>query len=123
MTKRLVTGILASVAVAACATAPPGPPPFDPAGSYQYAADVNGQTFPGTMNITEGDDGYTGSIASDMFPTISITSVEVMDQTITIVAAGPDGTLTIRGTVSGEAIEGTWAMGDGGGSFTATRSG
>ena len=123
MLKRLATGFLAATALAACATAPAGPPPFDPVGSYTYAADVNGQIIPGTMTIELGDDGYTGSIRSDAFPPLDVLSVDVEDQTITIHVAGPEGPLTITGTISGATIEGTWAMGEGTGSFTATKTG
>lgn len=123
MSRRLLTGLLAAAALSACATAPPGPPPFDPVGSYTYAADVNGQILPGTMTIERGDDGYTGSIMSDAFPPLDVLSVEVEDQVVTIQVAGPEGPLTIAGTVSGDTIEGTWAMGEGTGTFTATKSG
>ena len=123
MRKRLATGFLAATALAACATAPAGPPPFDPLGSYTYAADVNGQIIPGTMTIELGDDGYTGSIRSDAFPPLDVLSLDVEDQTITIHVAGPEGPLTIAGTISGATIEGTWAMGEGTGSFTATKTG
>ena len=123
MSRRFLTGLLAAAALAACATAPAGPPPFDPVGSYTYAADVNGQIIPGTMTVERGDDGYTGSVASDMFPPLSILSVEVDGQTVTIEVAGPEGQLLIAGTVSGDTIEGTWAMGEGSGTFTATKSG
>ena len=123
MSRRLATGFLAATAVAACATAPAGPPPFDPVGSYTYAAGVNEQILPGTMTIQRGDDGYTGSVTSDAFPPLAILSVEVEDQTVTIEVAGPEGRLLIVGTVSGDTIEGTWAMGEGTGTFTATKSG
>ena len=123
MSIRFVTGLLAAAALAACATAPAGPPPFDPVGIYTCAADVNGQILPGMMTINRGDDGYTGLFTSDVLPPIAILSVVVDGQTVTIEAAGPEGQLLITGTVSGNTIEGTWAMGEGTGSFTATKSG
>ncbi len=56
----VATAVLAfaSVAIAsACATTPSGPPPFDPVGSYEYTAYFEGQPLPGTMTITEGEEG------------------------------------------------------------------
>lgn len=123
MSRRLLSGLLGATALAACATAPAGPPPFDPVGSYTYVADVNGQDFPGTMTIEQDGDGYTGSIMSDAFPPLPILSVEVADQTVTIQATGPEGPLTITGMVIESTIEGTWAMGEGSGSFTAAKTG
>ena len=123
MNGRLLSGMLATAALAACATAPAGPPPFDPVGSYTYAADVDGQNFPGTLTIEQGEDGYTGSVMSDMFPPLPILSVVVEDQTITIEVTGPEGLLTIVGTALENTIEGTWAMGEGSGAFTATKTG
>lgn len=123
MSRRLLTGLFAAAALAACATAPTGPPPFDPVGTYSYAADVDGQNFPGTMSIEMGEGGYTGSVMSDAFPPLPIQSVEVDGQTVTILVSGPEGPLTIVGTVIENVIEGTWEMGEGSGSFTATKSG
>ena len=123
MSTRLLTGLFAAAALAACATAPAGPPPFDPVGTYNYAADVDGQNFPGTMSIEMGEGGYTGSVMSDAFPPLPIQSVEVDGQTVTILVSGPEGPLTIVGTVIENVIEGTWEMGEGSGSFTATKSG
>lgn len=122
MSRRLLCGLLAA-SLAGCATAPPGPPPFDPVGSYNYVADVDGQDFPGTMMITRDEDGYGGSVMSDAFPPLPILSVEVEDQTVTIEVTGPEGLLTIVGTVAENTIEGTWAMGEGSGTFTATKTG
>lgn len=123
MSRRIPTAALALAALAACATTPAGPPPFDPVGSYTYSADLDGQILRGTMTVQQGEDGYTGSVMSDMFPPLPVLSVEVEEQTITITVAGPEGYLTIAGTIAGTTIEGTWAMGEGTGTFTATKTG
>ena len=113
---------VASLAVtSACATTPAGPPPFDPIGSYTYTAYMDGQPIPGTMNITEGETGYEGSIRNDMFPPISITSVVVDGQAGTIEAVGPGGPVIIEFLATEGSIEGTWVMGEQGGNFTATK--
>ena len=123
MTRSILTSILAATTLTTCATGPSGPPPFDPAGSYQYTADVDGQAVPGSMTIEEAEDGFTGLIHSDMFPPIPINSVTVVDQTVTIEASGPNGPLLIEFLVADGVLDGTWAMGEQGGTFSATRSG
>ena len=122
----VITIVVAIVAVAtatACATAPAGPPPFDPVGSYEYTAYLEGQPLPGTMTITEGEAGYEGTILSDAFPPIPVTSVVVEGQAVTIEAAGPGGLVVLTFTVTEGSIQGTWTMGEQGGDFTATKTG
>ena len=123
MTRLLLTSTLAATILTACASGPSGPPPFDPVGSYQYTADVDGQAVPGSLTIEEAEDGYTGLIHSDMFPPIPINSVTVVEQVVTIEAAGPNGPLLIEFLVADGVLDGTWAMGEQGGTFSATRSG
>ena len=124
MTSRHLTTILAATTLAACASGPSGPPPYDPVGTYEFAAMAEGQRITGTMTIEEDEDGYTGILraASVPMPPAPISAVEVVDQTVTIHADGPEGPLIIALTVSETGLEGTWAMGDGTGAFTATRS-
>lgn len=115
---------LAALAAAfACATTPAGPPPFDPVGSFEYTAYVEGQPLSGTMTIEEAEEGYEGTILSAAFPPIPITSVTVEGQAGTIEAVGPGGPLLIEFTATDDLIQGTWAMGEEGGDFTATRTG
>lgn len=130
MTTRLLTatpaacGLLAATTLAACASGPSGPPPYDPVGTYEFTAMAGGQTITGTMTVEEGEDGYTGVLraVSVPMPPGPITAVEVVDQTVTIHADGPDGPLIIALTVTETGLEGTWAMGQETGTFTATRS-
>lgn len=121
MTRSILTALAAITATAACATTPAGPPPFDPVGSYTYTALMEGQPLPGTMTITEGEDGYEGTIRSDMFPPIAITAVVVEGQTGMIEAAGPNGPIVIEFVATEAMIEGTWVMGEQGGNFSAAR--
>ena len=124
MTTRLLTASLAATTLAACASGPSGPPPYDPVGTYEFTAMAGGQTITGTMTIEEGEDGYTGVLraVSVPMPPGPITAVEVADQTVTIHADGPDGPFIIALTVTETGLEGTWAMGQETGTFTATRS-
>lgn len=124
MTTRLPTAILFTTLLAACASGPSGPPPYDPVGAFEFTAMAGGQTITGTMTIEEGDAGYTGILRaiSVPMPPGPIHAVEVVDQTVTIHADGPDGPLVIALTVTETGLEGTWAMGQETGTFTATRS-
>lgn len=124
MTSRHLTFSLVATLLTACASGPSGPPPYDPVGSYEFTTVAEGQTILGTMTIEAGADGYTGFIRATTvpMPPAPIASVEVVDQTVTILADGPEGMLTIALTVTDTGLEGTWAMGDGTGTFTATRS-
>ncbi len=124
MNKRRLTGILTATLVAACATGPSGPPPFDPVGTYDFTADLAGEDLTGTMIIEATEDGYTGELSTPMIPIppAPINSVEVVDRTVTIEADGPEGLLLIELMVTETALEGTWVMGEGSGVFRATRS-
>ena len=124
MTIRLLTATLAAATLAACASGPSGPPPFDPVGTYEFTATIDVQTITGTMTIESGEDGYTGILRSVSvpMPPAPIHSVEVVDRTVTIHADGPDGPLVIALAVTEAGLDGTWAMGDEIGAFTATRS-
>lgn len=114
--------LIAATLAASCATGPSGPPPFDPVGTYAYSAEVDGQIIPGSMTIEAAEDGYTGQIMSDFFPAIPINAVIVVDQAVTIEASGPDGPLLIDFVAVEGTLDGTWAMGDQGGNFSATKS-
>ena len=118
------TAALLAITLAACASGPSGPPPYDPAGAWEFTAMAEGQTIIGTMTIEAAEEGYTGVLRSETLPMppAPINAVEVVDQTVTILADGPEGPLTIAPTVTETGLDGTWAMGDGTGSFTATRS-
>lgn len=124
MNGRRLIGIISAAMAAACATGPSGPPPFDPVGTYDVSADLNGETLTGTMIIKAAGDGYTGELSTPMLPIppSPINSVEVVDQSVTIEADGPEGLLLIELVVTDTGLEGTWSMGEGGGIFTATRS-
>lgn len=124
MTSRHFTTLLLATTLAACASGPSGPPPYDPVGTYEFIAMVETESLMGTMTIEAAEDGYTGILqaVSLPMPPAPINAVEVVDQTVTILADGPDGPLTIALTVTETGLEGTWAMGNETGAFTATRS-
>ncbi len=122
MKRRAPLALIAATLAAACATGPSGPPPFDPVGTYSYSAEVDGQIIPGSMTIEAAGDGYAGQIRSDFFPAIPINAVTVVDQAVTIEASGPDGPLLIEFVAVESTLDGTWAMGEQGGTFSATKA-
>ena len=93
---------------AACASGPSGPPPFDPVGTYDVSADLNGETLTGTMIIEAAGDGYTGELSTPVLPIppSPINSVEVADQNVTIEADGPEGLLLIELVVTDTGLGG-----------------
>lgn len=109
------------VLVAACASGPSGPPPFDPVGTYSYSANLEGMTISGTMTIDGSEGAYTGMLQSDM-GNVPINSVMVVGQAVTIEGSGPDGPLTLEFVVTDGAFTGTWAMGGMGGSFMGSKT-
>lgn len=74
------------------------------------------------MTISGLEGSYSGQITSDMLPPISITSVEVVDNLVTVIAAGPEGELYIQMTMDGAAFTGSWSMGGMGGSFEGRKT-
>ena len=93
-------------------------------GTYEFTAVAEGQTITGTMTIEADEEGYSGILRATTvpMPPAPIASVEVVDQTVTILADGPEGPLTIALTATETGLDGTWAMGDATGTFTAVRS-
>lgn len=122
MNRRVPLALIAAAVAASCATGPSGPPPFDPVGTYSYSAEVDGEIVPGSMTIEAAEDGYTGQILSDFFPPIPINAVTVLDQAVTIEASGPNGPLVIEFMAVEGTLGGTWAMGEQGGTFSATKA-
>lgn len=122
MTRRRLTTLPIALLLAGCASAPQGPPPFDPAGTYDYSASLEGMVIAGTMTIEGAEGAYGGQMLSDAAPPIPINSVVVEGQAITIEASGPQGPLTIQITASGSSVEGTWTMGGMSGSFSGTKT-
>lgn len=122
MTRRRLTTLPVALLLAGCASAPQGPPPFDPAGTYDYSASLEGMVISGTMTIDGTDGAYGGRMLSDIAPPIPINSVVVEGQAITIEASGPEGPLTIQLTASGSSVAGTWSMGGMSGSFSGNKT-
>lgn len=120
MATRLLILTLVSTFSTACASAPPGPSPDSLAGTYEFTVTSNTRTIPGVLTIEKGEDGYTGSLRSEG-ELVPILSVAVADQKVTIRANSPAGPLVIEASVTETGLEGTWRIGEGAGSFRATK--
>lgn len=127
MTRKCFAGAFLAFALVACAgppPEPPAPPPLDPTGSYAFTAEVEGMVMTGTLTIEGAEGAYTGTLTSDDgTPPISISSVVVVDQSMTIEASGPMGPLSIEVVVSADGVaDGSWSMGGMSGGFSATKN-
>lgn len=109
-------------ALSGCASTPQGPPPFDPVGSYTYQAEAQGQLVGGQITITGSEGAYGGQITSDLLPPIAITGVEVVDNLVTVIAAGPEGELYVEMTMDGPTFTGSWSMAGMGGGFEGRKN-
>ncbi len=110
---------LAVALLAGCATlGSPGPAPFQPAGTYDFTADVMGDLVTGTIRIEGAPGDYRAVLTSTMAPgEARARSVRVEDQTITIHLDmdSPMGFVPVQleYTVDDDRFTGTWsAMGD-----------
>ncbi len=122
LTNRHVAILFLASMGSACASAPSGPPPFDPVGTYEYSAAVEGMTATGSMTIEGSPGAYRGTITSHMFPTLRIRSVTVTEQVVTIAASGPEGPLTLEFTMTDGTFDGSWTLADMSGRFSGTKT-
>jgi hypothetical protein len=84
--KQLMTVVVATVAVTACAApvqqAPVTPPPqqqaqpaFDPVGSYDFTTDFQGTAVRGALHIRRTEQGLAGTLVTDMTGDLPFTRV------------------------------------------------
>lgn len=99
-----VTRPTASPAPSAAATA------INPVGIYDFSTNAEGMEVTGTITIETREGGLGGSIATSATSPAAISSVATRDSTITVVAGGPEGQVTMEFTVSGETISGGWTF-------------
>jgi len=102
-------GVFASVAfAAACASAPAGPRPVDPVGTFDFTTSMDGTAIEGTITIQRAQNGYTGSLTTNVTEPIPVSSVVVEGQKVTVVANAPDGPVTMVFTFTGNDFTGNW---------------
>lgn len=116
MVRRFASPGLLAVLLLACGGGPPpeppAPPPLDPVGVYDVTVEAQGMSLGGVMSIEgSADEGYTGSIDTDMGGA-SIVDIMVVGQEVTF--SVPDAGAQVRLVFEGDEFSGglTGAMGD-----------
>ena len=120
LTKTLALCLLAGACASAQVT-PDAPAAMDPVGAYDFTTTVEGTVVSGTITITQGTNGYGGSISTDATETIPVRSVAVEGQKLTVLADSPDGPVTFTMTMDGDAFVGTWSYAGMSGAHTGKR--
>ena len=100
MFKRLTTAALFGFVLSACAGGPPpeppGPPPLDPVGTYDFTVAAEGMEIIGTMIIQGSEEeGYTGSMDTDMGGA-AVTDIVVDGQIMTFFIPEADASARIE---------------------------
>ncbi len=124
MRARMLPGLFALVAwTAACQPAPPpAPPPVDPVGSFTFESTFQGQPITGTFVITEGTNGYRGSLSVAGLGSFPITGVTVAGQEMTLSVSAEGDPVDIVLVFTGDTFTGSWSSSTDGGSITGSRS-
>lgn len=123
MWTRMTIGLLAAVALTACASAGTDEPAdIDPVGSYALTTEIQGTMVNGRMRIRGEPGAYTGSVYTDITGQLPITSLSVEGTRVFITASTPDGPADIRLTFREDAFTGTWALGPDGGTIQGRRT-
>jgi hypothetical protein len=109
-------------APAAAAAPPSAPAAVNPVGKYEFTTSLQGQMLTGTMEITGTLGAYAGRITSSATEPISITTVTVEGQNMTVVGETPNGPLTIKMTFAeAGAFTGNWTLAGDGATLTGKR--
>jgi hypothetical protein len=102
----------AKPAPAPAPAAAPAAANFDPVGSYNVNLTAQGQAMAVLAKIEKkADGGYTGTVTSEAFPPLPITSVKVDGNKVKLTLTAPDGQeATINFEMKGNDFEGEWFM-------------
>lgn len=92
------------------AAAQPAAPAFDPVGTFSFAADVEGTTRGGTLEIRRNDQGsLVGTVHSDE-GSVPLDAVAVEGRTMRVTFAMPDGTgVVFLLQFQGDDYTGSWS--------------
>ena len=117
-----VLTVFAAVLITACASAPRAPA-FDPVGTYDFSADVQGTAMAGTLQLRRTDQGLTGSFSTPASGEISLESVTTEGRKLMLKARLPDGEVTMNLDFAADyRFTGDWSLSAGmGGSISGTR--
>lgn len=83
---------------------------YTPAGTWEYTVkDTPMGDAAGTMNITSGDDGFTGKLITDNFGEGNMENLTIVDNQLTasVYLAGPGITVDVKGLFEGETFTGS----------------
>jgi hypothetical protein len=98
----------------------------DVAGRYVYTLQATGQGDPssGVFTVAGGPGNWSGTLQAEGAAGVSLTSVEVRGNRITLTLDGGDqGVLVIDVTLEGTAISGTWRLAGEEGEVTGRKTG
>jgi hypothetical protein len=123
MLKRIPAALFLGLILGACSGGPPpeppAPPPFNPVGTYDFVAGMEGMEIGGTMTITgSAEEGYSGSLDTEM-GAASMSDIAVDSQTVTFYIPDADADVSI--TFDGDEFTGTLAGAMGSGYFNGTK--
>lgn len=107
--------------IAACASAPRGPAPLNPAGVFEFETTVDGGPVTGSVEITGQPDTYTGTIRTSVTQDMPIAGVAVDGNLLVVTADTPDGVLTLRMRFTGDEFTGGWTLAGDGAPLTGRR--
>jgi hypothetical protein len=71
-------------------------PAFDPAGTYDFTAEFQGQTVPGTLHLRRSEQGLAGSLVTGMSGELPFSSIAMDGRRAELRAATPQGDLIMR---------------------------
>ncbi|HSJ25693.1 MAG TPA: hypothetical protein VK929_13545 [Longimicrobiales bacterium] len=129
---RVIPAFLAvALGTTACAApaqqAEPAPQPaqqaFDPSGTYDFTTDVQGTAVRGIMVIRRGDQGYTGSLTTDVTGELPFNRILFEGRRGELRAATPQGDMVMRiEFLDEDRFQGGWEVAGGmSGGATGTR--
>lgn len=118
--KRLLAALLVLFA-AACASTPPGPPPFNPVGIFDFETTVNGGPATGSVEVTGQPDAYSGTVRTSVTSDLPIASVAVDGNNMVVTADTPDGVVTLYMAFAGDEFTGRWELSGDGGTLAGRR--
>lgn len=119
--KRMLAAALV-LFLAACASAPRGPAPLNPVGTFEFQTTVNGGPVTGSVEVTGQPGAYGGTIRTSVTSDIPVTGVVVTGQDMVVSADTPDGPLTINMTFTGNDFTGEWELSGDSGTLSGRRT-
>ena len=119
--------VTAAATLAACASTPATTDQasarvtVDPVGVFDFNTTVDGTPVNGVVTITRANGIFGGSITTNVTDPITVNTVTVEGQRVSVVANTPDGPLTFLMDFTGNDFTGTWGLGTMSGTHTGKR--